>query len=183
MKNVVALLIAALVSSCGFHAPDPRIFGPQWDLAKPIYVDADASMPKREIALTALRNALSMTGVTISQDPSTEQQIYLEDSVDSDCAKPGILAYDHLGDMAKHHGVIHLCHATMMLPQATLPVILKFCLHELGHMLANTAGHLDPSEHAIMSPSINDSPGVQSFKPADRDYACSTRNAIHGFCN
>ncbi len=188
MRDCIYVMVA-LITGCGSYVPPDSLFGPRWDLRRPVYVSISDTMPKHDQVLQAVRAAVVLSGGTLTPNPETLQFWHVGDTDGGNCqADNGVSAFTDL----PANGTSFFCHSTTVLASYSQQQIDAIAAHEWGHELANRRDHIggEPvtppaancTSHAVMSNNIVCHPNEPVYGPADRSYICDWHNVIGGLC-
>lgn len=199
MRLLAAVFMVAFLSSCGPLTPDPHIFGPTWDLHKPIAIIVEnkvldngaTSFPAPELFVAAMERAVLQAGGTLTTDSSTSQKITLFDTDGGKCTGASVFAYTETQPVTRR---VAICHSITVLNnyyQRNVDFVTAIMFHELGHMLGNKGWHIGGDDIPngecptmyVMAWNARCHIDVKSYVGDDFAYVCDSGSTVGGVCD
>lgn len=199
MQFLKVMLLFMCLAACGPVSSDPRIFGPTWDLRKPISIKVEnkqlpnggTSFPAPELFLAGMERAVLQAGGVVTKDQTAEQTITLFDTDGGKCDGNSVFAYTTTQPVNRR---VAVCHSIAVLNNyydrdPDFATALMF--HELGHMLGNKGTHIGGDDIPIgscptafvMAWNVRCHINVRSYVGEDLSYVCGSGSTVGGACS
>lgn len=186
-------------ATCGPVSPDPHVFGPTWDLSKPIAVRVEnkllqngaTSFPAPELFVAGMERAIVQAGGHVASVPNVGQAVTLFDTDGDKCAGASVFAYAETQPVTRR---VAICHSIAVLNNYynhDVDFVTDIMFHELGHVLGNKGYHIGgddvpngvcPTKY-VMAWNVRCHPNVRAYVGEDLTYVCGSGATVGGACD
>lgn len=198
MCRAILTMCMLYLVACGPLDLDPHIFGPTWDLRKPIAVKVEnkqlqngaTSFPAPELFTAAMERSISQAGGIVTKDLTTQQVITLFDTDGDKCSGASVFAYSEIRPVTRR---VAICHSITVLNDyynRDIDFVTAIMFHELGHMLGNKGWHIGgdavpngecPTRY-VMAWNARCHINVNDYVGDDLSYVCDGASTVGGVC-